>query len=89
MCCVQVERLLSTRHPDDPLDLNRRMEGKNYQTPLFEAAYNKQVTMVKTLLKWKSDPNAADKLKRTPLHIAAVNNSAVRVAPPFLSFFFL
>ena len=39
--------MVASRHPDDPLDLNRRLEGQNYRTPLFDAAYNKQHGMVK------------------------------------------
>ena len=78
---MQVEALLAARHPDDPLDLNRRLDGYNYRTPLFDAAYNKQVGMVKVLLKFKSDPNAMDKFRRTPLHVAAINNSVVRLVP--------
>ncbi len=54
--------------------MNRRVEGHNFQTPLFDAAYNKQLDMLRVLLKHKADPSAADKLQRTPLHVAAVTN---------------
>lgn len=64
--------LLSVTDIDDPNDYGRRA--------LHQAAWSGYTDCVKTLLKWKADPNILDKHDRTPLFFACLGFDAATMS---------